>query len=107
MPQNLLTDPSRRRHQKAVDSVTGELVGYARWVLPEAGVNGEMDNLWPEARVPRISEHEARIAKKEYENADWEYDHGLDHLDAPITATKNGLMSEQNYLCRFRSPLPI
>ncbi|KAF2421086.1 hypothetical protein EJ08DRAFT_690256 [Tothia fuscella] len=48
-PWNLLQSPARNRHQKVVDGSTGDIVGYARWILPEY-----MDaDSWIEAKIPR------------------------------------------------------
>lgn len=58
-PRNLLRDRATTRHQKTVNPVTGALVGYARWILPEghsAAENGEP--AWPEAQVPAVSGEE-------------------------------------------------
>jgi hypothetical protein len=51
-PWNLATEREKKRHQKAVDIATGEVVGYARWILPPELVN---KNAWPEAQVPEPS----------------------------------------------------
>jgi len=88
----LLANPARKRHQKVVDS-TGQIVGYCRWLLPE-GVDGE---LWPEAKVPAVSDEEAARWKKDFEEADWKYDHALDDFDKPMLEIKRALMAMKNY----------
>jgi hypothetical protein len=35
MPMNLNEGRETNRIQKAIDSETGEIVGYARWILPK------------------------------------------------------------------------
>jgi hypothetical protein len=34
LPKALSSNRPERRHQKVVDQTTGEIVGYARWLLP-------------------------------------------------------------------------
>jgi hypothetical protein len=34
MSWSLVNSESRKRYKKAVDTATGEIVGYVRWVLP-------------------------------------------------------------------------
>lgn len=48
-PHNLLMNRAARRHQVVVHVPTGEIVGYARWLLPE----GHHDK-WLETQVPDI-----------------------------------------------------
>jgi len=51
MPWRLIEGRAKYRHEKAVDANTGEIIGYARWKLPE-------DNTllqWPKAKVPEPS----------------------------------------------------
>lgn len=51
----------------AVDVETGEIVGFARWLLPCAGCSGDDDDpcheIWTEARTPDPSEEERREAE--------------------------------------------
>lgn len=48
-PHNLLLDRAARRHQVVVHVPTGEIVGYARWLMPE----GYQDK-WLETQMPDI-----------------------------------------------------
>lgn len=51
-PQNLLSDPEHRRHEKVVDGETGKLVGYCRWLLPnDLGDGVRSEEVWNEARI--------------------------------------------------------
>jgi hypothetical protein len=34
MPRSLVNSSNNKRYQKAIDTTTGEVIGYARWVLP-------------------------------------------------------------------------
>ena len=98
MPQNLLTDTSQRRHQKAVDVNSGDVVGYMRWILPDTSTETP-DDMWPAAKVPSVNVNRAREAKREFDAADWSWDHALDKLDEPLTKMKTQLMKQKKYLC--------
>lgn len=94
-PKNLLLDRTNRRHQKAVDSESGAIVGYARWVLPTDTAGAEQ--CWSEARVPAVSAELQDEAERQYEAADWSFDHSLDELDDPITEMKERHLKGRNY----------
>jgi hypothetical protein len=100
MPALLLRDRLHARHQKAVNSHSGAIVGYARWILPtQSGETREsLDRLWAAAQVPAVSKEVERNAKRELEKADWSYDHAMDELDAPMIETKNRLMEGKRFL---------
>ncbi|KXH68811.1 hypothetical protein CSAL01_00079 [Colletotrichum salicis] len=55
MPHSLVSGREKKRHQKAVDADSSEIVGYARWILPDD------DNRisWSEAAVREPSQEEA------------------------------------------------
>ncbi|KAH0359426.1 acyl-CoA N-acyltransferase, partial [Aureobasidium melanogenum] len=55
LPWNLITGRATKRHQIAVDDLTGEVVAYARWILPEhlASVDPVV---WPQAQVQEPTE---------------------------------------------------
>jgi len=55
LPRNLITGRMTKRHQKAIDISTGQIVGYARWLLPESAPPSLQ---WPEAQVAEPSEVE-------------------------------------------------
>ena len=99
MPRILLTDTARRRHQKVVDVESGAILGYARWILPDAGTTaGDPNILWTAARVPAVSKERESEAEREYAAADWNFDHGVDKLDEPVTEMKDRLLKWKNYL---------
>lgn len=67
LPYNLVSRRGATRHQVAIESETGEVVGYARWVLPGSlsslsaglGENGDVDGggvVWPEAQTAEVDE---------------------------------------------------
>ncbi|KAK1245469.1 hypothetical protein MKX08_005098 [Trichoderma sp. CBMAI-0020] len=66
MPTNLLKDRDVRRHQKVIDTATGQVVGYARWILPASHADS-----WLDAQVPDVSEQDKARFQTAYEAADW------------------------------------
>ncbi|KAK0622750.1 hypothetical protein B0T14DRAFT_535825 [Immersiella caudata] len=66
-PRNLLRNRATARHEKAVDTTTGKVVGYARWSLPEG-----YPDAWPEAII--------RVAERAVWDPDWSSDELLDKV---------------------------
>ena len=64
-PRNLTSGRDGKRHQIAIDDETGEIVGYARWILPPTeGGAGEGRVIWPEAIVREaISEEKVEFER--------------------------------------------
>lgn len=96
MPATLLKDPVHRRHQKATHSQTGELIGYARWLLPN--MDTISDNFWPEAKVQPVDAESETQYEKAFDSADWEYSHSMDELDEPMLRMKDHLMELKQYM---------
>jgi hypothetical protein len=94
-PRNLLLERDRRRHQKAVDPATGELVGYARWILPSSHAG---DEWWPEAQVADVSAEEKKAFEKEFEAAWWHFDDQDTEIDIAMSAVKKRMLAERDYL---------
>lgn len=105
MAHTLLIDPVHRRHEKAIDIVSGAVVGYVRWSLTEAGPQAtapwDPENLWTAARVPAVDEERRLEAEREFTAADWNYDHALDELDGPMLEIKDRLLKKKNYLRKW------
>ncbi|KAJ5647268.1 hypothetical protein N7490_003640 [Penicillium lividum] len=60
VPWNLITGRDTKRHEKVIDVESGQVVGYARWLLPPHLEK----NFWPEAQVAAAtSEERARYEK--------------------------------------------
>ncbi|KAL6854729.1 hypothetical protein ACO1O0_005854 [Amphichorda felina] len=78
LPKTLLTDRSVRRHQKIVHVSSGEVVGYARWILPESHRHE-----WLEAQIPDLSDQDRQRFDKAYANANFTT-RGLDDMDNPV-----------------------
>ena len=60
-PWNLVNHREQKRHQKAIEIESGELVGYARWLLPPVLAE---KNVWPEAGVAEPTEAERELFEK-------------------------------------------
>lgn len=106
-PYNLTKDPIHRRHEKVVNVDTGELVGFAVWILPGASGAGEeksgtgekeISELWPEARGPEVDDETLELLKKRSDEADWEFDHAMDVLDEPGIVLKKRLKGDKRWL---------
>jgi hypothetical protein len=78
-PKNLLTDRDIRRHQKAVHSETGDIVGYARWIMPEAHKDS-----WLIAQTPDVSAEQKEIFTKRHAETEWDPRTDNDELDDHI-----------------------
>jgi hypothetical protein len=62
LPKALSSNREERRHQKVIDQSTGEIVGYARWILPDGAHGIE----WLDAQVPEASEAEMEAYEKAF-----------------------------------------
>lgn len=65
-PYNQLTSRNVRRHQKVVHVPTGEIVGYARWIVPREGD-------WLDAQTPAASEEDEARFKAQHASAYWNF----------------------------------
>lgn len=98
MPNNLLRDTAALRHLKAVDTETGELVGYARWELPA----GHRDAAaWAGSRiaVDAVSEEERRAIKERSDAAWWE-PIDMDGIDDCVPQKKR-ILAEKPYISKY------
>jgi len=59
-PWLLMLERRQKRHQKAVDVATGEVVGYVRWLLPHEMLSDEEEDIWSDALVaePEVEDRE-------------------------------------------------
>jgi len=57
------TERERKRHQKAVEISTGEVVGYARWLLPPASELANKD-IWLEAQAAEPSPEDLKLFER-------------------------------------------
>ncbi|KAB8268080.1 acyl-CoA N-acyltransferase [Aspergillus minisclerotigenes] len=81
-PRSLLNSRKNTRHLKAVDPLTGELVGYARWILPDTHLVAEDGTpQWGEAQIPDVSEEEKIRFQALAESAWWGGRSDMDSID--------------------------
>jgi hypothetical protein len=108
-PYNLVKDTIFRRREKVVDVNTGELVGFATWILPKAEVSGDdgdeagkqaIGDLWPEARVADVDEEALELLKKKYDRADWESDRATDALKPQVNEMSARLKGDKKWLSK-------
>ncbi len=106
MPRNLLNDREIKRHQKAVHQETGRLVGYARWLLPEARATLEDGTpAWPGAMVPAVSAEEEAEIRRVAATAQWDPNEESDHLTKHIQEAKKGILARKDYIRKYAGQL--
>jgi len=71
LPWNLVNSTTTKRHQKAINIETGEVVGYARWLLPPDLAE---KNAWLEAHVSEASPDDYRLFEKKFKAAGYDED---------------------------------
>lgn len=81
MPRNLLKERQTYRHQKVIDSTTGQIVGYARWILPDSHKDG-----WLEAMTPDVSVEDRSRFEAQFVATPWETRKDMDEVDPPVDA---------------------
>ncbi|KAE8142358.1 hypothetical protein BDV38DRAFT_278523 [Aspergillus pseudotamarii] len=98
-PRNLLRDREKVRHQKAVDPVTGAVVGYARWILPSGHYTTEDGSpAWAEAQVPDVSEGEKKRYQELAESAWWNPREDMDSLDDKNHVVMDRILAEKPFI---------
>ncbi len=90
----LLLSRETRRHEKAVDNDTGDVIGYARWILPER-FKGE----WLDAIVEDVGEEKRKELDMQADEAWWkpgEHEGAVntDVLDEEIGKARDRAMKE-------------
>jgi hypothetical protein len=98
-PHNLLSQREVKRHQVVVDTSTGEIVGYARWIMPSSH-KAE----WIEAQTPTVSDAdmvriEDLFAANRLPSGENKAD--MDALDDPIYEAQHELAPKGPYLSSF------
>ena len=99
VPWILTTERETKRHQKAVDVTTGEVVGYSRWLLPPDLAER---NVWPEAQVPEPSP-EDRVTFKERAKSlgKLRSEKMAEFLSSPLEAADARIMENGPYMGEF------
>jgi hypothetical protein len=96
IPRNLLHQRDVRRHQVVVDTNTGDIVGYARWILP-----AEYASEWTEAQTTAVSDEDATRYQDEFKATALpfgEHQDEFDALDEPVHAKQEELAPKGPYL---------
>ncbi|KAK1673598.1 acetyltransferase [Colletotrichum godetiae] len=98
-PRNLISDRDTKRHQKAVDPVTGRIVGYARWILPasHAKIIGGAP-AWPDAVVPSVSEEKEAEIRRVAATVHWDPNQESNELLIPIREAENEILTKKDYM---------
>ncbi|RFU28499.1 hypothetical protein B7463_g7844, partial [Scytalidium lignicola] len=81
LPRNLINDRKTKRYQKALNPETGDIVGYARWILPLTHAITE------DAEIRRIAD-----------TAIWDLNTDSDELLVPIREIKNEILARKPYM---------
>ncbi|KXH51148.1 acetyltransferase [Colletotrichum nymphaeae SA-01] len=98
-PRNLISDPNTKRHQKAVDPVTGQIVGYARWILPASHAKSFGGApAWPDAVVPSVGQDEEAEIRRVAATAHWDPNEESDDLLVPIREAEDEILSRRAYM---------
>ncbi|KAK3357852.1 hypothetical protein B0T25DRAFT_517222 [Lasiosphaeria hispida] len=102
-PRTLLRDRATARHQKAVDTATGEILGYVRWAIPAShstimAQKGENTPAWPEAVVPAVSLEEEAEINRVAETAVWNPTSGTDPLSDGPREIEKEILSRKGYM---------
>jgi hypothetical protein len=93
MPNNLLNDRAHKRHLKAVDTETGAIVGYARFLVPD-----RLAGDWLEAQTPDVSETDKKKFDELFATADWTFRRGTGNIDEPVHPIMEKYKSRKEYM---------
>lgn len=118
-PRTLLRNRETARHQKAVDTATGEILGYARWSIPTSYATiattaatatenpdectttekeHKVTPAWPEALVPAVSAEEEAEILRVAETAVWDPDFTSDPLLDGVREIREEIASRKPYI---------
>ncbi|GAB1211219.1 hypothetical protein ATERTT37_000332 [Aspergillus terreus] len=97
--RNLLRSREDTRHEKAVDPITGTVVGYARWILPPGHVTAaDGKPTWAEAQVPDVGEAERKHYEELAASAWWNPKEGMGEIDAKNEVVMERILAERPYI---------
>ncbi|PPJ59490.1 hypothetical protein CBER1_02463 [Cercospora berteroae] len=98
-PHNLVSGREQKRHQKAVDSETGRIVGYIRWLLPPSHTRlADGTPAWPEAMVPAVREEKEAEFERLARTIIWDPQPGADALIAPVKQAEDAILAAKSYM---------
>ena len=94
IPHNLTTDRSHRRQLKAVDCETGEIVGYARFVVPD-----NMTSMWKAAQVAEPTPADAKRFHQMWADSGWRpQDEGHESFSDPLKRKEDAIVKDKSYV---------
>lgn len=102
LPRNLVKDRTYKRHQKVVDEVSGEIVGYARWIVPKG-----FEELWLEAQVPEPTTEEHHAYELRWQGATVDgrskgvNSRMISEMSGPLDAEEERIMKGETWLCKY------
>ncbi|RFU29309.1 hypothetical protein B7463_g7031, partial [Scytalidium lignicola] len=96
---NLNDDSGHHVPPKTLDPETGDIVGYARWILPPTHATTEDSTLaWPEAVVLAAGPDEEAEIRRIADTAIWDPNTDSDELLLPIREIKNEILTRKPYM---------
>ncbi|KAJ5636272.1 uncharacterized protein N7484_009585 [Penicillium longicatenatum] len=100
-PRNMLNNREALRHQKAMDTETGRILGYARWRLPPSyGISPDDGTpIWPEAQVPAVEPEEEAEIRRLAETVVWDPNDDADELLDRVKALEKEVTPKTPYIC--------
>ncbi|KAH8901467.1 acetyltransferase [Thozetella sp. PMI_491] len=100
MPRLLLDERETSRHEKAVDSQTGRVLGYARWDIPKShATQPDGTPAWPEAVMPAVGPEEEAEIHRIAESAHWDpKTEGSHKMDEKTTPIKKSIVARKPYM---------
>ena len=98
-PRTLLNDRTCKRHQKAIDPETGQLLGYARWHLPPShATNADGASVWSEAVVPAVRPEEEDEIRQIADTVIWDPKYESEEFIAPLRVIKDEILARKPYI---------
>lgn len=102
MPRTLIDDRECKRHQKAIDPESGNLLGYARWHLPPSyATSPDGTPVWPEAVLPAVEPEEEAEIRRVAETTPWDPKPGSNNMYEGVREIKNSLLARKPYVRRW------
>lgn len=102
-PRNLVKDRDNKRHQMVVETSTGEIVGYARWILPK-----DSNIKWLEGQVAEPSPEEKERFEASFQSMCEDgrpiglNKERLEVIDVPLEAEEAVVKGDRRFLGKCR-----
>lgn len=100
LPWNLVKVRTNKRHEKVVDEASGEIVGYARWILPKG-----FEYIWPEAQIsePTAEDYQAYELKWKGATVNGSSKGSntvmLEDMSGPLAKEEEKIVQDRPFLC--------